>query len=153
MVQVLDSQAIAVTKVLALTDPNRMAPRDLYDLHVLIQANVEEPAVLLAAMPNAGDRLPQAMAELWPKIESMSYEQFRADVVPYLPPNVAAAVNENAFDDMRLAVGTNVEKWLQAASEAATLPSTQSGLMAGASSASIAFQEQTLAGKPPTEKP
>ncbi|MBK5206797.1 MAG: nucleotidyl transferase AbiEii/AbiGii toxin family protein, partial [Polaromonas sp.] len=30
-VQVLDSQAIAVTKVLALTDPKRMAPRDLYD--------------------------------------------------------------------------------------------------------------------------
>ena len=153
MVQVLDSQAIAVTKVLALTDPRRMAPRDLYDLHVLIQANVVEPAALLAAMPNAVERLPQAMAELWPKIESMSYEQFRTDVVPYLPPNVAAAVDENAFDDMRLTVGTNVEKWLQAANEAVRPPSIQSGLMTGVTSAPIKVQGPTPAGKSPTKKP
>lgn len=66
-IQVLDSQAIAVTKVLALTDPKRMAPRDLYDLHVLIQARVDEPAALLASLPDAGERLPQALTELWPK--------------------------------------------------------------------------------------
>lgn len=142
-VQVLDSQAIAVTKVLALTDPKRMAPRDLYDLHVLIEANVEEPAQLLAALPNAGERLPQAVAELWPKIEAMSYEQFRADVIPYLPPNVAAAIDENAFDDMRLSVGTNVEKWLKAASEQAVAPpSIQGGLIAGALSAPAEAHEQ-----------
>ncbi len=114
-IQVLDSQAIAVTKVLALTDPKRMAPRDLYDLHVLIQARVDEPAALLASLPDAGERLPQALTELWPKIESMSFDQFRSEVTPYLPLHVAQAIDEAAFDDMRLDVGTQVEKWLLAA--------------------------------------
>lgn len=117
-VQVLDSQAIAVTKVLALTDPKRMAPRDLYDLHVLIEAKVEDPTQLLRSLPEAGVRLPQAMAELWPKIEAMTYEQFKSDVIPHLPDNVAKAIDEDAFEDMRLQVGTSVEKWLKAATEA-----------------------------------
>jgi predicted nucleotidyltransferase component of viral defense system len=148
-VQVLDSQAIAVTKVLALTDPKRMAPRDLYDLHVLIEANVQEPAHLLAALPNASERLPQAMAELWPKIESMTYGLFRTDVVPYLPANVANVIDENVFDDMRLAVGTNVEKWLKAASEKTMAPpSIQGGLVVGTTPAPTGVDEVKPAKKP-----
>ena len=118
MVQVLDSQAIAVTKILALTDPVRMASRDLYDLNVLIVAEVDDPAHLLALLPNAAERLPQAMVELWPKIEAMTYEQFRSDVIPYLPLDVANAIDEARFEDMQLTVGANVEKWLRAGAEA-----------------------------------
>lgn len=114
-IQVLDSQAIAVTKVLALTDPKRLAPRDLFDLHVLIEAQVDDPACLLASLPDARERLPVAIAELWPKIEAMTYAQFVSDVVPSLPASVAKAVTEDAFDDMRLKVGASVEKWLKAA--------------------------------------
>ena len=133
-VQVLDSEAIAVTKVLALTDPKRMAPRDLYDLYVLIEANVSDPTHLLASLPNASERLPQAMAELWPKIEAMSYAQFRTDVTPYLPESVAAAIDEDSFDDMRLKVGACVEKWLKSATEASiTPPGIQGGLLAAVS--------------------
>ena len=117
-VQVLDSQAIAVTKVLALTDPNRLAPRDLFDLHVLIEAQVDNPARLFASLPNARERLPQAIAKLWPKIEAMTYARFRSDVVPYLPDNVAKAIDEDVFDEMRVKVGASVEKWLKAATEA-----------------------------------
>lgn len=131
-VQVLDSEAIAVTKVLALTDPKRMAPRDLYDLHVLIQANVKEPAHLLASLPDASERLPQAMVELWPKIEAMTFEQFRNEVIPYLPAEVARAIDEDVFDDMRLEVGSNVEKWLKAASEQAVSPPAIGGGMLSA---------------------
>ena len=118
MVQVLDSQAIAVTKILALTDPVRMASRDLYDLNVLIVAEVDDPAHLLALLPNAAERLPQAMVALWPKIEAMTYEQFRTDVIPYLPLDVANAIDEARFEDMQLTVGANVEKWLRAGAEA-----------------------------------
>jgi hypothetical protein len=120
-VQVLDSQAIAVTKVLALTDPHRMAPRDLYDLHVLIEAEVKEPSALLASLPDAASRLPQAMAELWPKIEAMTFAQFQSDVSPYLPKHVRVAIDEEAFDDMRVQVGENVERWLR---KADSMPST-----------------------------
>jgi predicted nucleotidyltransferase component of viral defense system len=114
-VQVLDSQHIAVTKVLALTDPMRMAPRDLFDLNVLLEAGVEDPGQLLAQMPDAQLRLPVIMAELWPKIEAMSYEQFRIEVVPYLPVEVGQAIDSEAFDVMRVGVGVAVEQWLQTA--------------------------------------
>lgn len=116
-VQVLDSQAIALTKVLALTDPNRLAPRDLFDLHVLIEAQVNDPTRLFAGLPNARERLPRAIADLWPKIEAMTYAQFMSDVVPNLPDGVAKAIDEDAFDDMRLKVGASVEKWLRGATE------------------------------------
>ena len=127
-VQVLDSQAIAVTKVLALTDPNRLAPRDLLDLHVLIEAQVDDPTRLFVSLPNAKERLPRAIADLWPKIESMTYALFISDVVPNLPDSVAKAINEDVFDDMRLKVGTSVEKWLEAATKA---PIPTSGVQDG----------------------
>ena len=127
-VQVLDSQAIAVTKVLALTDPNRLAPRDLFDLHVLIEAQVDDPTRLFVSLPNAKERLPRAIADLWPKIESMTYALFISDVVPNLPDSVAKAINEDVFDDMRLKVGTSVEKWLEAATKA---PIPTSGVQDG----------------------
>lgn len=114
-IQVLDSQHIAVTKVLALTDPMRMAPRDLFDLNVLLEAGVKDPGPLLAQLSDAQLRLPLLMAELWPKIEAMSYEQFRNDVVPYLPTTVGLAIDSEAFDTMRVDVGVAVERWLQSA--------------------------------------
>lgn len=152
-VQVLDSQAIAVTKVLALTDPHRMAPRDLYDLHVLIEANVEEPAYLLASLPNAAERLPQAMAELWPKIESMTFSQFQNDVSPYLPAGISAAINEESFDDMRLQVGENVEKWLKAATsvtgrEGLSPPSIGGGVIASAGAKPVAAAHEPSNSSP-----
>ena len=114
-IQVLDSQHIAVTKVLALTDPMRMAPRDLFDLNVLLEAGVKDPGPLLAQLSDAQLRLPLLMAELWPKIEAMSYEQFRNDVVPYLPTTVGLAIDSEAFETMRVDVGVAVERWLQSA--------------------------------------
>lgn len=114
-IQVLHSQHIAVTKVLALTDPMRMAPRDLFDLNVLLEAGVKDPGPLPAQLSDAQLRLPLLMAELWPKIEAMSYEQFRNDVVPYLPTTVGLAIDSEAFETMRVDVGVAVERWLQSA--------------------------------------
>ena len=50
-----------------------------------------------------------------PKIEAMSYEQFRNDVVPYLPTTVGLAIDSEAFETMRVDVGVAVERWLQSA--------------------------------------
>lgn len=84
-----------------------------FDLHVLIEAKVDDPAQLLAALPDADTRLRQAKAELWLKIEAMTYAQFINDVAPFLPLEVAGAIDESTFDEMLLQVATNVEKWLQ----------------------------------------
>ena len=67
-------------------------------------------------------RLPLLMAELWPKIEAMSYEQFRNDVVPYLPTTVGLAIDSEAFDTMRVDVGMAVERWLQSTASSRAAP-------------------------------
>lgn len=47
----------------------------------------------------------------------MDYERFKTDVVPYLPPETAAAVTEEVYEEMQVNVGTNVEQWLEDARE------------------------------------
>lgn len=112
-IRVMDSQAIAMTKVLALTDPRRTAPRDLYDLFVLIEAQVEPPIALLAGVPKP--RLEEAVNELWGKIESMSYEMFSTEVLSVMPDVFAKAFGPQEFDGLRLTVATQVQKWLDEA--------------------------------------
>jgi predicted nucleotidyltransferase component of viral defense system len=112
-VLVLDAQALAVCKVMALTDPRRDAPRDLFDLSVLLETELEDPAVLLAHQSR--ERVEQALSELWGKIELMGYERFKTDVAPYLPPELAAAVTQERYEELQVNVGTHVEQWLETA--------------------------------------
>ena len=106
----LDAQALAVCKVLALTDPKRDAPRDLFDLRILLETKLEGQAELLAHQST--ERLELALTELWVTVENMGYERFKSDVAPFLPPEIAAAVTEDKYADLQMAVGTGVEQWL-----------------------------------------
>lgn len=115
-IRVMDSQAIAMTKVLALTDIRRTAPRDLYDLFVLIEAQVEPPIALLSGVPR--DRLELALNELWPKIESMTYEMFSTEVLSVMPDVFSRAFGREEFDNLRLTVGARVQGWLEEAVQA-----------------------------------
>jgi hypothetical protein len=53
----MSSQALAVSKVFALTALNRTEVRDLFDLDALIRANVEDPSEALSKIPDAEARL------------------------------------------------------------------------------------------------
>jgi predicted nucleotidyltransferase component of viral defense system len=110
-VVVLDSQALAVCKVLALTDPKRDAPRDLYDLSILVQAEFDDPTPMLASQSH--ERLQLALNELWGKVESMGYDRFQAEVAPYL--ELAEAVTPEVYEEMQMTVAERVEAWLQGA--------------------------------------
>lgn len=114
-VLVLDAQALAVCKVLALTDPNRDAPRDLFDLSVLLETELQDPGELLAHQSR--ERIEQALAELWGKVEIMGYERFKSDVAPYLPPEIAEAMTQESYEELQVNVATNVEQWLETALE------------------------------------
>ncbi len=109
-VLVLDSQALAVCKVLALTDSKRDAPRDLFDLSLLVHTGVEDPSLLL--MEQDVSRLQEALDELWVKVESMSYERFLAEVAPYLLPDNAATITSSVYEQMQMSVAESVETWL-----------------------------------------
>lgn len=109
----LDEQALAVCKVLALTDPNRDAARDLFDLSVLLETPLEDPAKLLVTQERG--RLQLALDELWAKVEKMDYARFKQDVAPYLRPETVDAISEEDYEEMRVNVAERVEQWLEAA--------------------------------------
>ena len=112
-IRAMSSKALAVSKVFALTALNRTEVRDLFDLDVLIRANVPDPSEALSEVPDAEARLATAREELWRKIEIMTYAQFQTNVVPTLPQAVAAAIDEATFEELRLKVGERVERWIQ----------------------------------------
>lgn len=103
-------QALAVSKVFALTALNRSEVRNLFDLDVLIRANIQDPTEALSAVPDAEARLATAREELWRKIEIMTYARFQTSVVPQA---VAATIDEATFEKLRLNVGERVERWIQ----------------------------------------
>lgn len=110
LVDVYDLQAMAASKVLALLGENRLAARDLFDLNLLIEMKVTPPVELLAGM--GPDYLESAMNEIWSKIDMFTYEQFKSEIFPYVSEQVASRLTEAAFEDMRIAVATNIERWL-----------------------------------------
>lgn len=111
----LDEQALAVCKVLALTDKRRDAARDLFDLSVLLKTPLEDPAKLLVTQDR--ERLQQALDELWAKVETMNYARFKQDVAPYLRQETVDIISEEDYDEMRVNVAERVEQWLVAAVE------------------------------------
>jgi hypothetical protein len=86
-------------------------------LHVLIEANVEDPSGALSAVPDAASRIGVSREELWPKIEMMTYKQFRQEVVPFLPAATADTIDEQTFEDLRMSVWERVDHWLRDAAD------------------------------------
>lgn len=116
LIDVYDLQAMAATKTQALLGDNRLAARDLFDLNLLIEMRVEPPVELLAGM--GPEYLESALDELWSKIDLFTYDQFKAEIFPFVSDQVSSRLTEDVFEDMRLNVANNVEKWL---TEARTL--------------------------------
>lgn len=107
-IDVFDQDALAVSKVFALASPNRLAPRDLYDLDLLVQMEVRPPAEMFAAV---SDRR-ALVAEVWAKIDSMSWAHFECEVIPFLPDAMRSRIDAEEFEAMRVRVGEAVENWL-----------------------------------------
>jgi predicted nucleotidyltransferase component of viral defense system len=109
--------AIAAGKVQALASHNRVAPRDIFDLDMLIKMEIRPPVKLLADM--GPDALRQILDDLWDKIEAMPYAMARDALIEYLPREVAETFDEQVWDEMRLRTHRAVEVWLKEALEQA----------------------------------
>lgn len=109
-VESYDDQAMAGSKVYALVSENRVAPRDLFDLDILIRSGVEPPVDFL--LRKGVDRVESALNDLWTKIEMMDWELFSSEVIPFLPEEVSLSITPDDFEEMRIRVGERVEKWL-----------------------------------------
>ena len=112
-INVYSEKALCAMKAMALTEPHRSAPRDLFDLWTLVQMNVEPPIELLSKM--GPERIQLAQTELWPKIESYSLERFLEEVGPFIPFEERIRMTESAWSSARLAVGEKLEEWFDQA--------------------------------------
>lgn len=151
-------EILCMMKLKALLSPVREAPRDLHDLHVLIEAGYKPAPELMARLDDK--ELVEMAQEAWGRVEKMDFSRYSNEVMPYLPPGIAALVDENSYDDMRLRVGASVESWSieelsrRLGEDASTIPAA--GLMeklcakrASLDPAKAREQARLLAGSPP----
>lgn len=107
-VDVYDDGAMVMSKIFALTGETRLAPRDLFDLDLLIKMNVEPGKDLLDQIPNKREMI----EKVWRKVDLMTYDLFKSEVVPFLPIAARGRISEAVFDDMKITVGEKIESWL-----------------------------------------
>lgn len=103
-------EVIAFQKIKALLCSTREAPRDIADLYMLIQTSVASPVPHLSKWMKEGNIA--NIEEMWRKIERMDQKMFREEVLPSLPPTPDGQLMYQDWEQIRLAVGMQVEKWL-----------------------------------------
>ena len=107
-VSVYDEQTLADNKLAALIDDRRTAPRDLYDLELLLARGVCPSA---AAVENLGGQT-TLMKRVIDKFELMSWALFRDEVLPTLPVEIHAHVDEDEYLTMKLRLLETLERCL-----------------------------------------
>src|ERR1700730_11096253 len=97
-VSVYDEQALADNKLAALIDDRRTAPRDIYDLELLLARGGGPSA---AAVENMGGMV-TLMKRVADKLDLMSWALFRDEVLPTLPVEVHAHIDEDEYLAMKV---------------------------------------------------
>jgi predicted nucleotidyltransferase component of viral defense system len=107
-VSVYDEQALADNKLAALVDDRRTAPRDIYDLELLLARGVV-PSV--AAIENLGGQttLRKRVAD---KLDLIGWAHFRDEVLPTLPVEIHSHVDEDEYLAMKLRLLETLEQSL-----------------------------------------
>lgn len=99
-VSVYDEQALVDNKVAALLDDKRYAPRDVYDLELLLaRGTCPTRATITRLEKQRGDDLIQRMSD---KLDLMPWALFRDEVQPTLPQEIRANVDEAEYLAMKL---------------------------------------------------
>jgi predicted nucleotidyltransferase component of viral defense system len=107
-VSVYDEQALVDNKLAALIDDRRTAPRDVYDLELLLARGVVPSA---AGVENLGGRV-TLMKRVADKLDLMSWVLFRDEVLPTLPAEIHAQVDEGEYLAMKLRLLDTLERCL-----------------------------------------
>jgi hypothetical protein len=114
-VSVYDEQALADNKLAALIDDRRTAPRDIYDLELLLARGVVPSA---GAVEHLGGMV-TLLKRVIDKLDLMSWALFRDEVLPTLPVEVHAHIDEDEYLAMKVRLLETLERCLtKAAGEA-----------------------------------
>lgn len=103
---------LAAMKTAAALAPVRNVPRDIHDLFDLAGGGAD-PSTILAE--SATVKLQALRGSALAKLESISFDMAREELLPYLPPAVRASLDETRWLEMVLQVAEKIEAWVQAA--------------------------------------
>lgn len=117
-VSVYDEQALTDNKVAALLDVRRTAPRDIYDLEVLLARGACPSA---AALERLGSRA-ALIERAGEKLDLMGWALFRDQVLPALPREVQAHVDENEYLAMKVRLLEGLERCFASGSRTESSP-------------------------------
>lgn len=115
-VSVYDEQALADSKLAALLDARRAAPRDIYDLDVLF-ARSTCPSTAGVERVGGPEGLVRRVGE---KLDLMGWPLFRDQVLPALPREVQAHIDEDEYLAMKVRVLERLERCLASGARAET---------------------------------
>lgn len=112
LIDSIDLEALAFAKLSCLGDPRREAPRDIYDLNLLVMMDITPPMDLLRRVGR--ETLEQWRSNVWAKLEKMTFEEASSKLLPHLPEATRSRIDEAEWERMRLRVGDRIEAWLDA---------------------------------------
>ncbi len=101
---------LAASKVLAVMSDNRNVPRDVYDLRDLIFAQAN-PVDILRGLPT--EAVGYMRADVVSKLALITFDQAREELLPYLPPAIAAEIDQATWDAWTLDVAESIDGWFQ----------------------------------------
>lgn len=111
-VDVYDDATLAATKLAALL--GRAAPRDVYDLDLLMDSGespTPEQVEWAVGRAGIGDRTPVDV--LWGQLDDLGWTRYRDELRDALPAEVAARIDEEEWDAMKLHVGEYAQTLLE----------------------------------------
>lgn len=117
-VSVYDEQALADNKLAALLDVRRTAARDIYDLEVLLSRGACPSAAAVARLGGHA-ALMKRTAE---KLDLMGWALFRDQVLPALPHEIQAHIDEDEYLAMKVRLLEGLERCLASGARAQTGP-------------------------------
>jgi predicted nucleotidyltransferase component of viral defense system len=107
-VSVYDEQALADNKLAALLDERRTAPRDIYDLELLLTRGVC-PSAAVVERVGGHTNLTQRVSA---KLDLMEWALFRDQVLPALPRDTQANIDEEEYLAMKIRLIESIEHCL-----------------------------------------
>ena len=105
-VGVYDEQALTDNKVAALLDERRTAPRDIYDLELLLARGVCPTAQAIQGLGGTVTLL----ARINEKFDLMGWPLFRDQVLPTLPRDIQEHIDEEEYLAMKIRLLESLEK-------------------------------------------
>lgn len=114
-VSVYDEQALVENKLAALLDEKRNAPRDIYDLELLLaRGTCPGPDAVTRLEKRTGD-LVRRMSQ---KLDLMPWPLFRDEVLPALPQEMRANIDDDEYLAMKLRLLQALERCVGTSSKA-----------------------------------